>query len=67
MEKDFLNNTSVKIYSNCSICLGKGTVETNFRNSNICPSCRGTGKFEQFLKLEDLLKIIQELPKNNHH
>jgi DnaJ-class molecular chaperone len=49
----------IKIYSNCAVCLGKGNVESNFRNSNICPSCKGSGKYEQFIKINDFYKILE--------
>lgn len=51
----------IKTYTNCSICLGRGIIEnSSFRNTNVCPSCKGIGKKEFFLLLEDFKNILKD-------
>jgi len=50
----------IKTYTNCSICVGRGIVEnTSFRNTNFCPICKGSGKKEVFVDLEEFKKILK--------
>jgi len=51
----------IKLYTNCSVCIGKGVTETsNFRNTNVCPACKGAGKKEVFVNVEDFKKILDK-------
>jgi DnaJ-class molecular chaperone len=51
----------IKIYINCSICLGKGVTEQNLRNTNICPGCKGAGKREHFVKINEFKKMLDDI------
>jgi hypothetical protein len=55
----------IKIYTNCSVCIGKGIVESvSFRNTNVCPVCKGAGKNEHLITLEEFKKML--LDDKNH-
>ena len=51
----------IKLYTDCSVCLGKGVVDnSSFRNTNVCPVCKGIGKKEFLVGLEDFKKLLKD-------
>jgi len=51
----------IKLYTDCSVCIGKGVVNnSSFRNTNICPVCKGAGKKEIFVDLDEFKKMLSD-------
>lgn len=55
-------NLYIKTYTKCSICVGKGVIDTSsFRGTNVCPACKGAGKKEHFITLEEFKKLLSDV------
>ena len=50
----------VKVYTTCSICLGKGEFEFSFLPKK-CRNCLGTGKKESLITIEDFKKLLDSV------
>ena len=55
---DFGKEIHLKVYTKCSLCDGKGQRDYIFMPKT-CPVCKGIGKNEKFITLEELKNLLQ--------
>ena len=56
MSDDIKQEVYFKMYTSCSVCGGKGSFDYV---TKVCPVCKGRGKNEKFLTIEELKKLLE--------